>query len=73
MGICALKNSNGDFPVVQWLRICFQSGDMDSIPGQGPKIAHALGQLSPCPTTTQPTCHNYSAYAPQLEKVQAPQ
>ena len=58
MGICALKNSNGDFPVVQWLRLCLQSGDMDSIPGQGPKVAHALGQLSLCPTTAQPTHHN---------------
>ena len=73
MGICALKNSSRDLSVVQWLRICFQSGDVDSIPGQGPKISHALGQLCPCPTTAQPTCHYYSAYVPQLEKTQAPQ
>ena len=31
---------------------------MGSIPGQGTKIPHATGQLSPCPTTTESTRHS---------------
>jgi len=34
--------------------------DGRSIPGQGTKISHALGQLSPCATATE--------HAPQLER-----
>ena len=30
------------------------AGDMDLIPSQGTKIPHALGQLSPFTTTTEP-------------------
>ena len=30
-------------------------GDMGSNPGQGPKIPHAMGQLSTHTTTTEPT------------------
>ena len=49
--------------VAQWLRIC--------LPVQGTrvralvrKIPHAMEQLSPRATTTEPTCHNYwSPYA----------
>ena len=33
-------------------------GDMGSIPGPGTKIPHAMGQLSPSATTTEPTCYN---------------
>ena len=29
------------------------AGDAGSIPGQGTKIPHAAGQLSPCATTTE--------------------
>ena len=29
------------------------TGDMGSIPGPGTKILHAVGQLSPCATTTE--------------------
>ena len=29
------------------------AGDMGSIPGWGTKIPHAMGQLSPCTTTTE--------------------
>ena len=32
-------------------------GDTGSIPGQGTKIPHAGGQLSPCTTTTEPVSH----------------
>ena len=32
------------------------AGDVGSIPGQGTKIPHALGQLSPCTTTTELVC-----------------
>ena len=59
------------------------AGDMGLIPGQGTKIPHATGQLSPRATTTElaclnerahlpqstePTHHNYRAHAPQLER-----
>ena len=30
------------------------AGDAGSIPGQGTKIPHASGQLSPCAATTEP-------------------
>ena len=36
----------------------YNSGDMGSIPGQGTKIPHALGQLNPHATTTELTCLN---------------
>ena len=29
------------------------AGDMGSIAGQGTKIPHAMGQLTPCATTTE--------------------
>ena len=31
----------------------YNAGDEASIPGQGTKIPHAAGQLSPCATTTE--------------------
>ena len=34
------------------------AGDVGSIPGQGTKIPHAAGQLSPRATTTELTCLN---------------
>ena len=30
------------------------AGDVGSMPGGGTKIPHAVGQLSPCATTTEP-------------------
>ena len=47
---------NGDFlggPVAK--NLPSNAGDMGSIPGQGTKIPHATGQLSPRPTTTEST------------------
>ena len=35
------------------------AGDAGSILGQGTKIPHVAGQLSPCATTREPACHNY--------------
>ena len=35
------------------------AGDSGLIPGQGTKIPHAAGQLSPCAATTEPTPRNY--------------
>ena len=32
--------------------------DMGSIPGQGIKILHVTGQLSPCATTREPKHHD---------------
>ena len=34
------------------------AGDRGSIPGWGTKIPHALGQLSLCAATTEPTNHS---------------
>ena len=34
------------------------AGDAVLIPGQGTKIPHATGQLSPCSTITKPTHFN---------------
>ena len=36
----------------------FNAGDVGSIPGQGTKIPHAAGQLSPHATTTELMCLN---------------
>ena len=33
----------------------YNAGDMGSIPGEGTKIPHAAGQLSPRATTIEPT------------------
>ena len=50
------------------------SGDAGSIPGQGTKIPHALGQLSPCTSTREPAFHKTTeprrsgAHVPQLER-----
>ena len=41
------------------------AGDMGSIPGWGTKIPHAVGQLSPCTTTTEPALLNWRAHMPQ--------
>ena len=34
------------------------AGDVGSLPGQGTKIPHASGQLSPHTSTTEPARHN---------------
>ena len=34
------------------------AGDMGLIPGQGTKIPHVAGQLSPLAETIEPTCLN---------------
>ena len=34
------------------------AGDVGSIPGRGTKIPYAVGQLSLCAATTEPTHHN---------------
>ena len=39
------------------------AGNAGSIPGQGTKIAHAAGQLSPHATTREPAPHNYCTRA----------
>ena len=51
-------NRSRDFPggpVVK--NLLSNAGDTGSIPGQGTKIPHAMGQLSPCAATAEPTCH----------------
>ena len=39
--------------------------DVGSIPGQGTRIPHAMGQLNPCPITTESASR---AHTPQQEK-----
>ena len=40
--------------MVQWLRLCASSsGNTGSIPGQGTKFPHAVGQLSPHTATRE--------------------
>ena len=66
-------------PVVK--NLPYNAGAVGLIPGQGTKIPHAVGQLSPHATTTELTCLNEracvlqateptcsGAHAPQLEK-----
>ena len=43
-------------PVVE--NLPSNAGDTGSIPGQGTKIPHAAGQLSPCTATNEPTHSN---------------
>ena len=48
--------SSRDFPggpVVK--NLPYSAGDVDSIPGQGTKIPHVAGQISPRTTTTELT------------------
>ena len=47
------------FPGGPWIKAppC-RAGNAGSIPGQGTKLPHAAGQLSPQTATTEPTGHN---------------
>ena len=45
------------------------AGDVSSIPGQGTKIPHAVGQLSPC--TLEPACHDWRVHVLQLLSLHA--
>ena len=52
--IINIKNGRGDFPSGPVVKNPpYNAGDAGSIPGQGTKIPHAAGQLSPCTTTTE--------------------
>ena len=42
----------------------YNAGDTGLIPGQGTKIPHAVGQLSPCATTTELARLNWRASVP---------
>ena len=57
-----LRNFPGG-PVVK--NLPSNAGDVGSIPGQGPKIPHTTGQLSPCTTTTELVSLNERARMPQ--------
>ena len=62
-----IKDSYRDFPGSLMVKnLPYNAGDMGLIPGQGTKIPHATGQLSPCATTTEPM--HPGACAPQLKK-----
>ena len=61
------NNTPGDFPGSPVVKNLLSSaGDMGSILGWGTEIPHAMGQLSPCATTTE-SMHS-TARVPQLEK-----
>ena len=52
--------SSQDFPggpVVE--NPSYNAGDTGLTPGQGTKIPHAEGQLSPRAATAEPACHDY--------------
>ena len=60
--LCYLKTKR-DFlggPVVKNLPC--NAGDMGSIPGQGANIPHAIEQLSPCTTSTEPETSGASSH-----------
>ena len=63
-----LRNSRiGDFPGGPVTKnLPYNAGDAGSIPGQGTKIPHAAGQLSPRATTTE-LAHS-GPCTPQLER-----
>ena len=42
----------------------YNAGDAGSIPGQGTKIPHVVGQLGPCVTTTELARPNERAHVP---------
>ena len=57
--LIGVKDQSRDFsggPVAK--NLPYNAGDECSIPGQGTKIPHAVGQLSPRATTTELTCLN---------------
>ena len=57
--IMVFKNIAGDFPGGPVVKNPPSSaGDPGLIPGQGTRIPHAAGQLSPRTTTTEPECLN---------------
>ena len=61
-----IKRNERDFPggpVVK--NMPYNAGDAGLIPGQGTKIPHAAGQLSPSATTTELACLNWRACVPQ--------
>jgi len=45
-----------DGPVIK--NLPSNARDTGSILGPGTKIPHATGQLSPCTSTREPTCHS---------------
>ena len=52
----SLQVSTWDFPGGPVVKSpSCNAGDVGLIPGQGTKISHAMGQLSPGATTTEPT------------------
>ena len=50
----------------------YNAGDSGSIPDQGPKIPHAVGQLSPRATTTEPASLSERALMPQTTEPTRP-
>ena len=53
----------GDFPGSPVVKNPpYNAGDASLIPGQGTKIPHAAGQLSPHATANELTCLNYRAH-----------
>ena len=66
------KKGGGDFPGGQVVKnLLSNAGDTGLIPGQGTKIPHAAGQLSPRTTTTELVCLNERAHVPQNYRAHA--
>ena len=68
MVLCIFKiRFSWDFPggpVVK--NLPSSAGDVGLIPGQGTKIPHAMGQLSPHAASTEPVRHNERSHMLQL-------
>ena len=59
-----MEGKQGDFPGGSLVENSPSSaGDVGSIPGQGTKVPHPMGQLSQCIATTEPRC--FGAHTPQ--------
>ena len=62
-----------DFPAGQMVKnLPSNAGDAGSILGQGTKIPHAAGQLSPHTTTTELMCLNERTRMPQTTETTCP-
>ena len=56
---CLKKCPIGDFPGGLGVKnLLSNAGDSALIPGRGPKIPHAVGQIGPSAAVTEPMCHN---------------
>ena len=69
-----LKSKSGDFPGGPVVKNPSSNvGNWGSILGQGTKIPHAVGQLTPCTTTGENLAHQQHHHRRVLHAAQRPQ